>query len=52
MAGPFLSYSVVDKPNNRIIVVEGLTFAPGINKRDYMFEIEVNSLATISNHKP
>lgn len=40
MAGPFLSYSVVDKPNNRIIVVEGLTFAPGINKRDYMFELE------------
>lgn len=40
MAGPFLSYSVVDKPNNRIIIVEGLTFAPSINKRDYMFELE------------
>jgi len=40
MAGPFLSYTVVDKPNNRIIVVEGLTFAPSINKRDYMFELE------------
>lgn len=40
MAGPFLSYTVVDKPNNRLIVVEGLTFAPSINKRDYMFEIE------------
>ncbi|MFD1293113.1 DUF4837 family protein [Lutibacter holmesii] len=40
MAGPFLSYTVVDKPNNRLIVVEGLTFAPGINKRDYMFELE------------
>lgn len=40
MAGPFLSYSVVDKVNNRIVVVEGLTFAPGINKRDYMFELE------------
>ncbi len=40
MAGPFLSYSVVDKKNNRIVVVEGLTFAPGINKRDYMFELE------------
>ena len=40
MAGPFLSYSVLDKKNNRIVVVEGLTFAPGINKRDYMFELE------------
>lgn len=40
MAGPFLSYSIVDAPNNRIVVVEGLVFAPGINKRDYMFELE------------
>lgn len=40
MAGPFLSYTVVDKPNNRLVVVEGLTFAPGIRKRDYMFELE------------
>lgn len=40
MAGPFLSYSVVDKANNRMIVVEGFTFAPAINKRDYMFELE------------
>jgi hypothetical protein len=40
MAGPFLSYSVIDKKNNRVIVVEGLTFAPSINKRDYMFQLE------------
>jgi len=40
MAGPFLSYTVVDKPNNRLVIVEGLTFAPSINKRDYMFELE------------
>lgn len=40
MAGPFLSYSIIDKPNNRIIVIEGLTFAPGVHKRDYMFELE------------
>ena len=40
MAGPFLSYSVVDKVNNRLVVVEGLTYAPSINKRDYMFELE------------
>ncbi|WP_457618921.1 DUF4837 family protein [Lutibacter sp.] len=40
MAGPFLSYTVVDKPNNRLVVVEGLTYAPSIDKRDYMFELE------------
>ncbi|SFS40586.1 DUF4837 family protein [Lutibacter maritimus] len=40
MAGPFLSYSVIDKANNRVVVVEGLTYAPSVNKRDYMFEIE------------
>ena len=40
MAGPFLSYTVVDKANNRLVVVEGFTYAPATNKRDYMFEIE------------
>ncbi|MFA5297746.1 MAG: DUF4837 family protein [Lutibacter sp.] len=40
MAGPFLSYSVIDKANNRLVVVEGLTYAPSINKRDYMFQLE------------
>lgn len=40
MAGPFLSYSVLDQKNNRMVVVEGLTYAPSVNKRDYMFEIE------------
>ena len=40
MAGPFLSYSVIDKAKNRLVVVEGLTYAPSINKRDYMFELE------------
>ena len=40
MAGPFLSYTVVDKINNRLVIVEGLTYAPSINKRDYMFELE------------
>lgn len=40
MAGPFLSYTIVDKPNNRLVVIEGFTYAPATNKRDYMFEIE------------
>ncbi|MBK5209431.1 MAG: DUF4837 family protein [Flavobacteriaceae bacterium] len=40
MAGPFLSYSIIDKAKNRLVVVEGLTYAPSMNKRDYMFELE------------
>ena len=40
MAGPFLSYAVLDKKNNRIIVVEGDVYAPNISKRDYLFELE------------
>ncbi len=40
MAGPFLNYTVVDKSNNRLVVVEGFAYAPATNKRDYMFELE------------
>lgn len=40
MAGPFLNYSIVDKINNRLLVVEGFTYAPNINKMNYMFELE------------
>ena len=40
MAGPFLTYIINDKPNNRKLVLEGFTFAPATEKRDYMFELE------------
>ncbi|MCH2034163.1 MAG: DUF4837 family protein [Tenacibaculum sp.] len=40
MAGPFLNYTVVDKKNNRLIVFEGFTYAPAVNKRDFVFELE------------
>ncbi|NJB37061.1 DUF4837 family protein [Croceivirga sp. JEA036] len=40
MAGPFLSYIINDKENNRKLVLEGFTFAPNTQKRDYMFELE------------
>lgn len=39
-AGPFINYTVVDKKNNRLIVLEGFVYAPAINKRDYIFELE------------
>lgn len=40
MAGPFLNYSVIDKKNNRIVVFEGFTYAPSVNKRAFLFELE------------
>ncbi|SHI30168.1 protein of unknown function [Arenibacter nanhaiticus] len=40
MAGPFLTYIVNDKKNDRKIVIEGFTFAPATEKRDFMFELE------------
>jgi len=40
MAGPFINYAVEDEANNRLMVIEGFTFAPSEDKRDFMFEIE------------
>ncbi|NVK52035.1 MAG: DUF4837 family protein [Flavobacteriaceae bacterium] len=40
MAGPFLNYTIVDKKNNRLLVVEGFTYAPSVDKRDFVFELE------------
>jgi len=39
MAGPFVNYTIKDKENNRWIVIEGFVFAPSVNKRNYMFEL-------------
>lgn len=40
MAGPFLTYIINDEEHNRKLVLEGFTFAPSQDKRDYMFELE------------
>ncbi|SIQ03963.1 DUF4837 family protein [Maribacter ulvicola] len=40
MAGPFLTYIINDKENNRKVILEGFVFAPATKKRDYMFELE------------
>lgn len=40
MAGPFLTYIINDQENKRKLVLEGFTFAPSQEKRDYMFELE------------
>ena len=40
MAGPFLNYTIEDKKNNRWVVAEGFVFAPSVDKRNYMLEVE------------
>ncbi|MGY5355205.1 DUF4837 family protein [Wenyingzhuangia sp. IMCC45467] len=39
-AGPFLNYSIVDEKHNRLVVIEGFNYAPSVNKRDFVFELE------------
>jgi len=40
MAGPFLNYTILDEKNDRILVFEGFTYAPSVNKREFVFELE------------
>ncbi len=40
MAGPFITYIINDKERNRKLVIEGFTFAPATDKRDFMFQLE------------
>ena len=40
MGGPYLSYLVEDKKNDRYVVLEGFVYAPRLEKRDYVFELE------------
>lgn len=40
MSGPFINYAIMDKPNERIIVLEGFCYAPSKEKRELMHELE------------
>ncbi|MDO7172145.1 DUF4837 family protein [Mariniflexile sp. AS56] len=40
MGGPFINYAIEDKINKRWVFVEGFAFAPSVEKRDYMLELE------------
>ncbi|KAB1066505.1 DUF4837 family protein [Tamlana haliotis] len=40
MGGPFINYAIEDKANNRWVFVEGFSFAPSVEKRNYMLELE------------
>ena len=40
MSGPFINYTIFDRLNRRILVLEGFCYAPSKEKRDLMFELE------------
>ncbi|WP_308991758.1 DUF4837 family protein [Mariniflexile litorale] len=40
MGGPFINYAIEDKINKRWVFVEGFAFAPSVEKRDYILELE------------
>lgn len=40
MSGPFVNYAIEDKANDRYLVLEGYVFAPSVEKRDHIFELE------------
>lgn len=40
MGGPFVSYTFVDEPTNRLYYIEGFVYAPGENKRQPIREVE------------
>jgi len=40
MGGPFVSITTLDEKSNRIVTIEGLVFAAGYNKRNFMRQVE------------
>ena len=40
MGGPYVNYSIIDRKHHKIIVGEGFIYAPAIDKRDYMVQLE------------
>ncbi|TDU43534.1 uncharacterized protein DUF4837 [Gelidibacter sediminis] len=40
MSGPFINYAIEDKANDRFLVIEGYVFAPSVEKRNNIFEME------------
>lgn len=40
MSGPFINYTIIDRTNKRILVLEGFCYDPSKEKRDLMFELE------------
>jgi hypothetical protein len=39
--GPFLSYTFYDQDTGRVYMIDGMVFAPGFDKRDFLRQLEV-----------
>ncbi|MFA9187219.1 DUF4837 family protein [Flavobacterium sp. FBOR7N2.3] len=52
MSGPFINYAIVDKENDRILVLEGFCYSPSKEKRDLMLELESIIKSVKINKKP
>lgn len=44
MGGPYISYTMVDEPNNRVITIDGYIYAPKFDKREFIRELEALAL--------
>ncbi len=53
MGGPFVSFTIVDEPNNKIINIDCFVYAPQFDKRDYLRQLEsiLNSVQ-LPKHEP
>ncbi len=40
MGGPYISYTLEDPKNERLVVIEGFSYSPSTKKRDIVFELE------------
>ncbi len=40
MGGPFISHVLLDEKHNRVVTVDGFVYAPSLDKRNYMRELE------------
>ena len=40
-AGPLLIYTFYDQPTGRLYLIDGMVFAPGYEKREFLRQLEV-----------
>ncbi len=40
MGGPYISHTILDEKNNRVVTVGGFVYAPRLDKRNYVRELE------------
>ncbi len=41
MGGPFITYAFYDEPTRRLYMIDGMVFAPGYDKREFLRQMEV-----------